>query len=89
MLSTLRDENPFVGDSSDVNQTNNFNNFLDKLQDLKDGKIFPFTMIFNDPMASCFIQNPHHPEDDPIVDVEEFDRTEEQNDDLGLNGMVV
>lgn len=89
MLNTLRDENPFIGDSSDAQQTNNFQLFLQKLQDLKDGKIFPFTIIFNDPMASCFIQNPYHPEEDPLVVVEEYERNERQNDELGLTGMVV
>lgn len=89
MLKTLRDENPFVGDSSDSEQTQNFQNFLGKLQDLKDGKVFPFTLILNDPMSSCFIQNPHHPDEDPLVKVEEYMRSEEQNDDLGLTGMDV
>lgn len=89
MLNTLRDENPFVGDSSDIEQTHNFNIFLSKLEDLKEGRVFPFTLILNDPMASCFIQNPHHPEEDPLTIVEEYTRTEEQNDEIGLTGMVV
>lgn len=89
MLCTLRDENPFIGDSSDVQQTQNFQIFLQNLQDLKDGKKLPFTIILNDPMASCFIQNPYHPEPDPLVIVEEYERTDQQNDDLGITGMVV
>ena len=89
MLSTLRDDNPFVGDSAEVTQKSNFESFLTKLDDMKAGKILPFTLILNDPMSSCFIQNPNHPDPDPIVDIEVYERTFEQNEDLGINDMVV
>jgi zinc finger protein len=89
MLGTLRDENPFVGDSAEVDQKSNFEKFLDTLQNVKDGKVLPFTMIFDDPMSSCFIQNPNHPEPDPLVKVTVYERTFEQNEDLGINDMVV
>lgn len=89
MLDTLKDDNPFVGDSSDIQKTNKFQEFLVKLDDLKEGKILPFTLILDDPMSNCFIQNPHYPEDDPKVTVEEYERTFEQNEDLGLNDMMV
>jgi zinc finger protein len=67
MLSTLRDDNPFVGDSAQNDQKSSFTLFLEKLQDLKDGKIFPFQIIMDDPLSNCFVQNPFHPKEDPLV----------------------
>lgn len=89
MLGTLRDDNPFVGDSADLSETSKFGQFLIKLQDLKDGNSYPFTMILDDPMSNCFIQNPSYPEEDPQVSVEIYERTFEQNEELGINDMQV
>jgi len=60
-----------------------------RLQELKEGKILPFTLIMDDPMSNCFIRNPFYPEEDPNVTVEEYERTFEQNEDLGINDMKV
>ena len=49
----------------------------------------PFTFILDDPLSNCFIYNPNAPEDDPRIKVEIYDRTEEQNDELGINDMNV
>lgn len=38
-------------------------------------------------MDNSFIQNPFYPEHDPKVTVHLFDRTFEENDELGLNDM--
>ena len=84
MLDTLQGDNPFVGDSSDAGYKSNFAQFIDKLKDCKEGRT-PFTMIIRDPLACCFIQNPSFPDPDPIVTVEEYERTFEENEDLGLN----
>lgn len=88
MLETLQGDNPFVGDSSDANYKSNFQTFIDKLTDCKEGRM-NFTLIFRDPLGNCFIQNPNHPEPDPIVVVEEYTRTEEENEELGLLDMKV
>lgn len=88
MLDTLQGDNPFVGDSATSDYRKNYQIFIQKLQDCKDGNM-PFTLIFRDPFGNCFIQNPFYPEADPIVTVEEYERTEEENDDLGITDMVV
>lgn len=88
MLDTLEGDNPFVGDSSDVEYKSNFRVFIEKLQKCKEGEM-EFTLIFRDPLGNCFIQNPFHPDPDPIVVSEEYERTEEENEDLGLNQMSV
>lgn len=40
-------------------------------------------------MSHSFLQNPHYPALDPIVTIEYFERTEAQNDFLGLLDMKV
>lgn len=88
MLESLEGDNPFVGDSSDENYKSNFAKFIDSLKDCKEGRK-PFTIIFRDPLSNCFIQNPNHPEPDPIVEIHEYERTFEENEDLGLNDINV
>ena len=44
----------------------------------------PFTFVLDDPLANCFIYNPYAPNDDPKILIETYERTPEQNDDLGI-----
>jgi len=46
-------------------------------------------LILDDPLANSFIQNPNYPSADPKIDVVVYERTQEQNDDLGLSDMKV
>jgi len=43
-----------------------------------------FTIILDDPLDNSFIQNPDYPQQDKSVIVEVYDRTKEQNEELGL-----
>lgn len=88
MLEGLEGDNPFVGDSNDPNYTSKFSTFIERLKGLKEGKE-KFTLIFDDPLSNCFIQNPNHPDPDPIVTTFIYDRTFEQNEELGLNDINV
>jgi len=54
--------------------------------ELKDGKK-PFTLVLDDPADNCFIYNPSAPAEDPKLKIEVYERTAEQNDDLGLTHM--
>lgn len=38
-----------------------------------------------DPLAASYIQNVYAPDNDPNMTIEEFDRTFDQNESLGLN----
>ena len=49
----------------------------------------PFTIELDDPLANSYIQNPHAPEDDPQMTIVIYDRTFEQNEELGLNDILV
>jgi zinc finger protein len=45
----------------------------------------PFTLILDDPLGNSYLQNPYAPDNDPNMKVEEYERTFEQNEELGLN----
>jgi len=62
--------------------------FLDKLEGLKDFSQ-KFTLILDDPLSNCFIFNPNAPEADPQIETTVYERTEEQNEELGINDMKV
>ncbi len=46
-----------------------------------------FTLIIDDPVGNSYIQNLNAPADDPKLTAEEYERTWEQNENLGLNDM--
>ncbi|KAJ2003143.1 nucleolar zinc-finger protein [Coemansia thaxteri] len=81
---------PFLeGDSAESERKVRFREFLSRLGDAADGKIFPLTITVDDPMAHSYIQNIYAPDADPNMIVEDYDRTFEQNEDLGLNDINV
>lgn len=49
----------------------------------------PFTLILDDPLANSYLQNLYAPDPDPNMTMEEYERTWDQNEDLGLNDMQV
>jgi len=48
-----------------------------------------FTLIIDDPLSNSFIFSPLFPNKDPQLDVIEYERTWEQNEELGINDMKV
>lgn len=86
IITHLTETNPFgKGDSATSQQ---MEVFLAKLMNLKEGNK-PFTIIMDDPISNCFIYNPCAPADDPQIEIKVYERTEEQNDELGISDMVV
>ncbi|KAK7203915.1 ZPR1 zinc-finger domain-containing protein [Myxozyma melibiosi] len=75
-------------DSMDEDRKVRWTKFLKTLNDAIDGKT-NFTLILEDPLAASYLQNVYAPDPDPNMTIEEFDRTEEMNDDLGLSDMHV
>lgn len=86
ILDHLNEANPFGSGDSATNAK--FIEFCEKLSQLQQGNQ-PFTVILDDPLSNCFIYNPNAPEDDPQIQVEIYERTDEQNEDLGINDMNV
>lgn len=73
-----------TSDSMDEETKTRWVTFFAKLQDAIDGKI-GFTIDMVDPLAASYIQNVYAPDNDPNMTIEEFDRTFDQNESLGLN----
>ena len=46
-----------------------------------------WTLILDDPAGNSYVQNVYAPDDDPELTIENYERTFEQNDELGLNDM--
>ena len=85
LITELDDKNPFIGDSA---QNFVYQATLQRLRDMKDGHE-KFTLVLDDAADNCFVYNPNAPNDDPNIKIEIYERTEEQNDELGLTGMNV
>lgn len=45
----------------------------------------PFTVVLDDPLSNSYLQNLYAPDPDPNMTQELYDRTFEQNEELGLN----
>lgn len=81
---------PFAeGDSrregSDKSQVNLF---IRQIEAVLAGEEF-VTVVLTDPAGSCYLQNIYAPDPDPNLTVEHYDRSEEEDELLGLNDMNV
>ena len=90
MQDQLASANPFSrGDSADSENRKKFEMFLEQMAKCRTGLV-PFTLIITDPMDHSFIYSPG---DDGFEDAdltrEYYERTFEENEDLGLNDMDV
>ncbi|KAF5352256.1 hypothetical protein D9757_012513 [Collybiopsis confluens] len=65
-----------------------FEKFLGDLKQIKAAER-PFTLILDDPLANSYIQNLYAPDPDPALEIESYERTWEQNEELGLNDIKV
>ncbi|XP_037008767.1 zinc finger protein ZPR1 isoform X2 [Artibeus jamaicensis] len=80
-------KNPFtLGDSSSPGQMNKLQEFSQRVDQIIEGKMKAH-FIMNDPAGNSYLQNVYAPEDDPEMKVEYYERTFEQNEELGLNDM--
>ncbi|KAG2132709.1 zf-ZPR1-domain-containing protein [Suillus bovinus] len=79
-----------TGDSgvAEVDDRAVFQEFLRKLKQVKNAEI-PFTLILDDPLANSYVQNLYAPDPDPNMEVVTYERTWQQNEDLGLNDINV
>ncbi|KAJ3982376.1 ZPR1 zinc-finger domain-containing protein [Lentinula detonsa] len=83
----------FTGDSASntpeaTKERARFEKFLGDLKEIKSATR-PFTLILDDPLANSYIQNLYAPDSDPAMTVELYERTWQQNEELGLNDMKV
>jgi len=66
----------------------NFGGFLQGLKDCM-SVTTPFTVILDDPISNSYLQNLYAPDADPAMTIEEYTRTHEQDEELGLNDIVL
>jgi len=82
--------NPFMslssgsGDSKVSDTRQKLNQFLTDFEQLMSGNV-EFHLILDDPMGNSYIQNIYAPDPDPNLTIEDYERTWEQNEALGLN----
>ncbi|KAF8332217.1 ZPR1 zinc-finger domain-containing protein [Amanita rubescens] len=76
------------GDSRTAEERARFEKFLSDLKAVKSASR-PFTLIVDDPLANSYVQNLYAPDPDPNMTIEWYERTWDQNEDLGLNDMKV
>lgn len=65
-----------------------WNTFFDVIDNAIAGTV-KFTIVMVDPLSASYIQNVYAPDADPNMTVETYQRTNEENEELGLNDMVV
>lgn len=75
-----------TSDSMDPETKKRWDVFFQRIDEALAGKV-NFTVLMEDPMAQSYIQNIYAPDPDPNMAEDEFERTQEQNDDLGISDM--
>ncbi|XP_004604767.2 zinc finger protein ZPR1 [Sorex araneus] len=90
LLKDIRElvtKNPFtLGDSSNPDRAEKLQEFSQKLDQILEGSMKAH-LIMNDPAGNSYLQNVYAPEADPEMKVERYQRTFDQNEELGLNDM--
>ncbi len=78
------------GDSSILNdgEKTEFAKFLGNLKDVMSAAR-PFTLVLDDPVANSYLQNIYAPDPDPNMEITTYERTFDQNEELGINDMVL
>lgn len=72
-----------AGDGMSADSKATWEAFFAKLEEAMEGKR-EFTLVLQDPLASSYVQSLTAPEPDPQMGIEEYERTHEEEEDLGL-----
>jgi len=90
LLNNIRDDlasNPFLmGDSAESARKKPIEKIMSGLDKIINEGL-SVEIIMDDPTGNSYLQNIYAPDDDPEMTVEEYERTYEQNEELGLNDM--
>lgn len=86
--SQIFDAGDDSGDGLESETKQRWKDFFDGLAEAIDGQK-KFTIILKDPLASSYVQNLYLPEADPQIESEDYERTAEEEEDLGLTDMKV
>ena len=75
-----------AGDSMAADTKQSWDHFFESLSQAVEGSK-EFTLILEDPLAGSYVQSLTAPEPDPQIAVEDYDRTEQEEEDWGLKDM--
>ncbi|KAK5986851.1 Zinc finger protein ZPR1, partial [Trichostrongylus colubriformis] len=78
----------FMGDSASIGERSQIEKFLDQFDEILNLKR-GITIILDDPAGNSYIQSLGDAMGDPRLRKEFYERTFEQNEELGLNDMKV
>lgn len=89
VYNELNDKVPFIaGDSALPERKQAFEELLNSIDKICAMQL-PCSVILDDPVGNSYLQNIYAPDADPNMTVEEYERSFEQNEDLGLNDIKV
>ena len=80
----LYDQGQEGGDSLPEESKTSWKKFFGALGQAINGEM-PFTVVLEDPWASSYVQSRCAPNPDPQIAIEDYERTDEENEGLGLN----
>ncbi|KAK7105668.1 hypothetical protein V1264_017017 [Littorina saxatilis] len=84
----LKETNPFmIGDSSTPERSGKLGDFCKELDLIVQGEKNGVHFILDDPAGNSYIQSLTAPDPDAQLTIEDYERSFEQNEDLGLNDM--
>lgn len=88
MKEQLSSSTTFTGDSSDRETVNRMDMFIAQLGKVLDGQR-KVTLILNDPAGNSYVQSLSDDGPDDRLKITKYDRSFEQNEELGLNDIKV
>jgi zinc finger protein len=88
LKSSIFDADAGGGDSMPLQEKERWDAFFSKLDSAINGEM-PFTVVLQDPLASSYVQSLTAPDPDPQIAVEEYERTAEEEESLGLKDIKV
>jgi len=80
------DDSGAGGDALPSEAKQTWKSFFDGLNEAIKGER-KFTVVLKDPLASSYVQNLCSPDKDPQIEMEEYERSAEEEEDLGLSDM--
>lgn len=84
----LSSSTAFTGDSTDIESVNRIKAFIGQLEQILEGNK-EVTLVLDDPAGNSYIQSLSDDGPDDKLRITKYDRSYEQNDELGLNDMKV
>lgn len=89
---SIQQQCPFsFGDAPSLHSggSGNLKDFLSSLEKVIKGESLGMHVVLDDPAGNSYLQNVYAPDEDPNMTIEHYERTAEQNEELGLSDMII